>query len=336
MDYRDQSPQILKDFLSYHDTIKGQSKKTINEYFLDLRTFFRYMKIKKGLADSKADFESISIMDVDLKFVKTITAADVYEYMSFLSNDRVKNSRSHYTEYGIGASARARKVSSIRSFYKYLTNKVQLIDENPMAELEFPRTRKTLPKYLTLDESVKLLTNVDGKYKERDFAILMIFLTCGLRISELVGLNVTDYHGDSLRVVGKGNKERIVYLNENCKEAIEEYLEIRNLSQRKGEKALFLSKNEERITKSGVHYLVKKHLGEAGLDTTQYSTHKLRHTAATLMLDNGVDVRTLQEVLGHENLNTTQIYTHIDNEGLRVAARANPLGKVKFDNGEKE
>lgn len=334
MDYRTRSPQILKDFLSYHDTIKGQSKKTIEEYFLDLRTFFRYMKIKKGLVDSKTDFDSISIMDIDLDFVRSITTADVYEYMSFLSNDRVKNSRSHYTEYGIGASARARKVSSIRSFYKYLTNKVQLLDENPMAELEFPRTRKTLPKYLTLDESVKLLTNIDGKYKERDFAILMIFLTCGLRISELCGLNLTDYHVDSLRVVGKGNKERIVYLNDNCRNAIEDYLEIRNLSQRKGEKALFLSKNEERITKSGVHYLVKKHLGEAGLDTTQYSTHKLRHTAATLMLDNGVDVRTLQEVLGHENLNTTQIYTHIDNEGLRVAAKANPLGKVKFDDNK--
>lgn len=335
MDYRTQSPQILKDFLSYHDTIKGQSKKTINEYFLDLRTFFRYMKIKKGLVDAKSDFDSISIMDIDLDFIKSITAADVYDYMSFLSNDRVKNSRSHYTEYGIGASARARKVSSIRSFYKYLTNKVCLLDENPMAELEFPRTRKTLPKYLTLDESVKLLTNIEGKYKERDFAILMIFLSCGIRISELCGLNLTDYHGDSLRVVGKGNKERIVYLNDNCRAAIDEYLEIRNLSQRKDERALFLSKNEERITKSGVHYLVKKHLGEAGLDTTQYSTHKLRHTAATLMLDNGVDVRTLQEVLGHENLNTTQIYTHIDNEGLRVAAKANPLGKVKFDDNKK-
>ncbi len=322
---------ILRDFLSYHETIKGQSKRTVDEYYLDLRTFFRFMKLYKGLVPDDTRLEDIPINDVDIDFIKSISMSDVYEYMSFLSNDRVKNARSRYSENGIGSAARARKVSSIRSFYKYLTNKVQLLDENPMADLEYPRLRKSLPKYLSLDDSVKLLTNVEGQYKQRDFAILMIFLSCGLRISELVSLNITDFRGDHLRVIGKGNKERIVYLNDNCQDAINDYLDIRPSGPECDPKALFLSKNHSRITKSGVHYLVKKHLGEAGLDSTQYSTHKLRHTAATLMLDSGVDVRTLQEVLGHENLNTTEIYTHVDNEGLRVAARANPLGKVKFD-----
>ncbi|MBE6991047.1 MAG: tyrosine recombinase XerC [Ruminococcaceae bacterium] len=334
MDNRNDYFTILKDFLSYHETIKGQSKRTINEYYLDLRMFFRFMKLHKGIVSADTELEDISISDIDIEFIKSISMSDVYEYMSFLSNDRVKNSRSRYSENGIGSAARARKVSSIRSFYKYLTNKVQLLDENPMADLEYPRLRKTLPRYLSLDDSVKLLTKVDGQYKERDFAILMIFLSCGLRISELVSLNISDYRGDHLRVLGKGNKERIVYLNDNCIDAIDEYLDVRPNNPNCDPKALFLSKNYSRITKSGVHYLVKKHIGEAGLDTTQYSTHKLRHTAATLMLDSGVDVRTLQEVLGHENLNTTEIYTHVDNDGLRVAAKANPLGKVKFENKE--
>ena len=203
------------------------------------------------------------------------------------------------------------------------------MDVNPVKDLDMPKLKKTLPKYLTLDESMQLLDSVDGQNRERDYCILTFFLNCGLRISELCGLNLQDIQDDAMRVLGKGNKVRIVYLNEACKTALQSYLAVRRPIVGRDKNALFLSSRNERVSRSTVHALVKKHLGAAGLDTTQYSTHKLRHTAATLMLQNGVDVRAVQEVLGHEHLNTTEIYTHIDNEALRVAARANPLSRVK-------
>ena len=189
--------------------------------------------------------------------------------------------------------------------------------------------KKSLPKNLTLDESVHLLEAVDGQNRERDYCILTLFLNCGLRISELCGLNLTDIQGEAMRVLGKGNKVRIVYLNDACKDALSAYLAVRRPIVGRDQNALFLSSRNERISKSTVHALVKKHISAAGLDATQYSSHKLRHTAATLMLQNGVDVRAVQEVLGHDHLNTTEIYTHIDNEALRVAAKANPLSHVK-------
>jgi site-specific recombinase XerD len=227
------------------------------------------------------------------------------------------------------ASSRARKVASIRSFYKYLTNKAHLLDENPVAELDSPKIKKSLPKYLDLEESVNLLASVDGENYARDYCILTLFLNCGLRISELVGLNLSDIRDDQLRVLGKGNKERILYLNDACKQAISDYMVERMAITAIDKNALFLSNRRTRISRSTVNWLVKKHLSTAGLDSTQYSSHKLRHTAATLMLQNGVDVRTLQEVLGHDHLNTTQIYTHVDNDDLRTAAKANPLASVK-------
>lgn len=318
-DYMQEAPAVLRDFLSYHETIKGHSSNTVDEYFLDLRSFFRYMKQQRGLVSPDTDFESISIQDIDIDFIRTITLSEIYDYLLFLSRNRNLNDAS-----------RARKVSSIRSFYRYLTTKAKLLDENIVQELDAPRLRKTLPRYLTLEESLQLLHSVDGKNKERDYCILMLFLNCGLRISELVGLDVTDVHGDTLRVLGKGNKERILYLNDGCKEAISNYLAVRNTMTLDQEPALFVTVRKKRISKAGVHKLVKKHLLEAGLDPTKYSSHKLRHTAATLMLQNGVDVRTLQEVLGHDHLNTTQIYTHIDNDDLRIAAKANPLSTERL------
>lgn len=317
-DYTQGVPTILREFLSYHETVKGHSANTVDEYFLDLRSFLRYMKYQRGLVSPDTAFETISIADVDINFIRTITLSEIYDYLIFLSRSRHLN----------GAS-RARKVSSIRSFYKYLTNKAKLLEENPVRDLDAPRLRKSLPRYLTLDESIHLLDSVDGKNKERDYCILMLFLNCGLRISELVGLNTADIRDDTLRVLGKGNKERILYLNDGCKDALSSYLTIRNTMSLNQEPALFVTVRKKRISRAAVHKLVKKHLLDAGLDPTKYSSHKLRHTAATLMLQNGVDVRTLQEVLGHENLNTTQIYTHVDNAQLRIAAQANPLGKVR-------
>lgn len=335
MDYRSESPPILRDFLVYHETIQGHSPKTVDEYFLDLRSFFRYLKLEKRLVPKDTPMESIPIDDVDIQLIRSVTLTDVYAYMSYLSRDRAAHPNSPDTSYGLSASSRARKVATIRSFYKYLTNKAKLLTENPMQDLDSPRIKKSLPRYLDLEESVELLESVDGANSVRDYCILTLFLNCGLRISELVGLNVTDVRGDQLRVLGKGNKERVLFLNEACQQALQDWLTERNMLTLIDKEALFIThQNRRRISRAAVHKLVKKHLAASGLDSTQYSAHKLRHTAATLMLQNGVDVRTLQEVLGHDHLNTTQIYTHVDSDDLRTAARANPLGMVKKKKGE--
>ena len=322
---RSDAPQILRDFLIYHETIRGHSKATVDEYYLDLRTFFRFLKLSRGLVPRTTELDEISIADVDVPFVASVTLAEVYDFLAYLARDRVKQANSPEPEYGLSASSRARKISAIRSFFKYLTMKAKLLDENPVQDLDSPKIPKTLPRYLTLEESQRLLSAVEGKNRERDYCILCVFLNCGLRISEIVGLNVSDYRGESLRVVGKGNKERTVYLNDACRDAIDRYLEVRKLLAPPRVTAMFLSNRRARISCDSIQVMVKKNLTKAGLDASLYSAHKLRHTAATLMLQNGVDVRTLQEVLGHENLNTTQIYTHIDNAELRTASDANPL-----------
>ena len=329
-DYRTDAPPILRDFLVYHETIQGHSRRTVDEYFLYLRNFFRFLKLDKGRVARNTPLDQISIDDVDLELVSSVTLSDVYSYMNYLSRDRIVHPNSPDAHSGLSAPARARKVAAIRSFYKYLTNKAKLISENPMQDLDSPHLKKSLPRYLDLEESVSLLDHVDGANQARDYCILTLFLNCGLRISELVGLNVTDVRGNQLRVLGKGNKERMLFLNEACQSALEDWLTERSMLTLVDQNALFVTlQNRRRISRAAVHKLVKKHLAAAGLDSTQSSAHKLRHTAATLMLQNGVDVRTLQEVLGHDHLNTTQIYTHVDNDDLRTAARANPQGKVK-------
>lgn len=320
-------PQILKDFLSYHETIKGQSAKTIQEYYLDLRMFLRFMVLVKREMPYDTDLNTIEIKDVDLAFIETISVSDIFDFLSYLANDRIPDQREHAVP-GIGSAARARKLSSIKSFYKYLTHSKQL-DVNPVQDMEFPKIRKSLPRYLTLEQCTSLLKAVDGPNAKRDYAILMLFLNCGIRRAELVGLNLTDIYEDRIRVVGKGNKERIVYMGAACKAAIDAYLPERNKMVLTDNRALFGSRDKNRISVTAVHRLVKKHLLAAGLDASQFSAHKLRHTAATLMLSHGVDVKTVQEVLGHENLNTTQIYTHIESTELKIAAEANPLSKIK-------
>ena len=320
-------PQILKDFLSYHETIKGQSAKTIQEYYLDLRMFLRFMVLVKREMPYDTDLNTIEIKDVDLAFIETISVSDIFDFLSYLANDRIPDQREHAVP-GIGSAARARKLSSIKSFYKYLTHSKQL-DVNPVQDMEFPKIRKSLPRYLTLEQCTSLLKAVDGPNAKRDYAILMLFLNCGIRRAELVGLNLTDVYEDRIRVVGKGNKERIVYMGAACKAAIDAYLPERNKMVLTDNRALFGSRDKNRISVTAVHRLVKKHLLAAGLDASQFSAHKLRHTAATLMLSHGVDVKTVQEVLGHENLNTTQIYTHIESTELKIAAEANPLSKIK-------
>lgn len=329
IDYRLEAPPILRDFLTYHETIQGHSRKTVDEYFLDLRTFFRYIKIEKGRVPRSTALDDIPIDDIDLALVKSVTLTDIYAYLSFLSRDRERNAKNPSLGYGLAASSRARKVATIRSFYKYLVTKAKLLDENPIQELDSPRLRQGLPRYLTLDESIRLLESIEGDNAERDLCIITLFLNCGIRISELVGLNLSDIREDRMRVLGKGNKERVVYLNAACQNAIDDWLEVRSRSGAVDPYALFITRKHTRITKAGVHYMLKQRFLAAGLDSSKYSAHKLRHTAATLMLQNGVDVRTLQEVLGHEHLNTTQIYTHVNSDALQQAADSNPLGAVR-------
>ncbi|NCE64195.1 tyrosine recombinase XerC [Pseudoflavonifractor sp. 524-17] len=322
MDYRTEASALIRDFLTYHRTIQGHSIKTVGEYFLDLRTFFRFIKLEKGCVPRTVEFDEIPISDVDLQLAGSVTLTDVYAFMDYLDRDRSLNARS-----------RARKVATIRSFYKYLTTKAKLLTENPIQDLDSPRMKKALPRYLDLDQSIHLLESVDEPNRTRDYCILTLFLNCGMRISELVSLNLSDIHENQLRVLGKGNKERVLFLNDACRQALDDWLEERSHSGAADPNALFITRRHTRMTKDAVHYMVKQRLKKAGLDSTLYSSHKLRHTAATLMLQNGVDVRTLQEVLGHDNLNTTQIYTHVDNENLRVAAQANPLGKIRKKKG---
>lgn len=323
-------PQILRDFLVYHETIKGQSPRTISEYYLDLRMFFRFMKLMRNDMPIQTRLDDIDIKDVTLDFIREINTSDIFDFLSYLANDRTPNPDSPAPDYGISPAARARKLSALKSFYKYLTVRTKQLTENPVADLEYPKLRKSLPKYLTLDQSSALLQAVSGQNQARDYAILMLFLNCGIRRSELVSLNMTDVYEDRIRVIGKGNKERFVYFGSSCRKAIDAYLPIRQKMVLTDNRALFGSRNGNRISVDAVHALVKKAFLKAGLDATQFSAHKLRHTAATMMLSGGVDVKTVQEVLGHENLNTTQIYTHIENTELKIAAEANPLSKLDF------
>ena len=323
-------PNILRDFLTYHETIKGQSQLTISEYYLDLRMFFRFIKLMREEMPIQTRLDEIDIRDVDLNVIREITTSDIFDFLSYLAHDRNPDPDSPAPDLGIGASSRARKLSAIKSFYKYLTVRTKQLTENPVADLEYPKLRKSLPKYLTLEQSAKLLSSVSGQNEVRDYAILMLFLNCGIRRSELVGLNVTDVYEDRIRVIGKGNKERFVYFGTPCRKAIDAYMLERKEKVLTDNRALFGSRNGNRISVTAVHRLVEKALKQAGLDSTQFSAHKLRHTAATMMLSGGVDVKTVQEVLGHENLNTTQIYTHIENTELKIAAEANPLSKLDF------
>lgn len=321
MNYKTEAPQPVREFLVYHDTIKGQSSATVDSYYLDLRTFTRYLMIERNLVPRETPLEQIEIKSIGIDLYASVSLGDVYDFLAFLSRDRELNAKS-----------RARMITTLKGFYNYLTVKTKQITNNPVLNLDTPKLPKTLPSYLTLEESQRLLQAVDGRNKARDYCILCLFLNCGLRISEMVGLNLADIRKDHLLIHGKGSKERIVYLNKACTDALETWLEERKYIQSSDGNAVFLSARRKRISVDSVQLMVRNTLLKAGLDAGRISPHKLRHTAATLMLQHGVDVRTLQEVLGHENLNTTQIYTHIGNTELKRAADANPLSA--FDAGK--
>jgi len=322
----DSVPVYVKEFLYYYRNIKNASEKTISEYYLDLRTFFRFIKLTDDGVDIYSDpeiakeiFDKTDASPVDLKRVAKLQLIDLYEYMNYCNTVRNDN-----------VAARCRKTSSIKSFFNYLC-KQGMIEENPSMYLNLPKKPKSLPVYLTEDQAIQLLESIDGNNKARNYAIITLFLNCGLRLSELVGINLSDINGNTLRVRGKGNKTRILYLSDACLSAIEEYVKVRPKEGIKSpdENALFISRNMKRISNRMVQTLVNDFMDKAGLDTSIYSTHKLRHTAATLMYQNGTDVRALQEVLGHENLGTTQIYTHTTSKQIEQAILSNPLSDIK-------
>lgn len=336
MYFENDTPQVLASFLTYLNAVRSLSSTTIHEYYLDLRTFFRFLKIKRRIADPNASFEEIGISDVDIALIRTVTLADLYDFLIFLRENRPKHHKSPTTEYGDEATTRARKIAALRAFFKYLYSREHLIDENPAAELEIPKAKKQLPKYLTLDECMQLLSSVDGPYRERDYCILTIFLNCGLRVSELAGLNLNDIMDNMMRVTGKGNKQRMIYMNDAVQDALQAYLPHRiQPANLRDQNALFTSRNRNRISVQTVKMLVNKYLDRAGLAYKDCSAHKLRHTAATLMYQNGVDIRTLQEFLGHEQVNTTMIYTHIENVAIKDAVQSNPLSNIKPPKNEK-
>lgn len=314
-------PLVIEDYLNYLEAIKGTSPGTIKEYYFDLRTFFRFIKKRYKLVDKDIPFEEISIDDIDIDLIRKINIQDLHSFISYVDKER---NNSNYSK--------SRKIASLRSFFSYLYSKVNLIDKNPTDNLDSPKRDARHPVYLTLEESQVLLKTVlknkNELYRKRDYAIITLFLNCGLRLSELASIDISKIKDDTLTVIGKGNKERTIYLNSSCIEAINTYLEVRP-KDAKDEDALFISKRKQRLSNRAIQHLIDKYLKEAGFDTTVYSTHKLRHTAATLMYKYGnVDIRALQEILGHENVSTTQIYTHIDDERLREAVRSNPLANL--------
>jgi site-specific recombinase XerD len=322
------SPALIAEFKRHLLLIKNRSDGTADEYESDLKLFFRYITaIRGGINPTSDEFAEIDVSGVDIAFLRSVTREEVYEFLMYTAQVR-----------GNGVKSRARKLSSIKSFYKYLTISMRYFEENPVKNIDTPPAKKNdLPKYLTVDESISLLTAVqndaESKTKVRDYAIVTLFLNCGMRLSELVGISLSDMDRElhSLRVIGKGKKERIVYLNETCRAVLTDYLKVRaGDAEIKDKNALFLSSRHSRISPKTVQWMIYKYLAAAGLENRHFSTHKLRHTAATLMYQTGkVDVRVLKDILGHEQLNTTQIYTHVSDAGMAKAMEENPLNSIK-------
>lgn len=315
-EFLQEAPPIIRDFLTYMDNVQNKSSLTVDEYYRDLRTFFRYIIKQRGLVSKETEIDDIDISKVDLEMVKSITFTDIIMFLNYCKIER-KNE----------AATMARKTTTLKRYFNYLTVKVGKLYQDPTEALEAPKKGKKMPKYLTLEDSLRLLQAVEGNYKERDYCILVFFLNCGMRLSELIGINIGDINSEHmLKIKGKGDKERIIYLNDACMRALDSYLQVRSIDEVKDKNALFISRNKNRISRKAVQQIVYNNLEKIGLGGQGYSVHKLRHTAATLMYQKGgVDIRTLQAVLGHENLGTTQIYTHIADEQVVAAMKANPL-----------
>lgn len=319
-DYKEDCPKYLLDFLFYLKVVKARGERTVEAYYVDLRTFLRYLKISNGLIPNDTPHNEIKIADTPIELLQEFNLNKAYEYLYYCS-----------AELNNTPSTRARKTSALKQLFNYLHKKANLITTNPLVELEIPSPKHKLPKFLTLEDSLELLSKITGEHSARDYCIITLFLNCGMRLSELVGLNFKDINFDNktMRLLGKGNKERIVYMNEACVSALQSYLKARPVTP-KEQDAIFLSKQNKRISKRRVQQVVEESLAMAGLDNKGITTHKLRHTAATLMYQYGkVDPLVLKEILGHKSIATTEIYTHLSNDNIKQAAEASPLSHVK-------
>lgn len=313
-------PDAVVEYLHYLDFVKLRSPRTVNGYYLDLRSFFRYMMTVWQPALQDAQPDSLDLTGITIRQIGGISKRDILNYLD--------HARSHDN----GPKARARKLSALRGFFGYLYEQMAQIPANPTANISLGSPKKALPKYLTAEESLELLNNIQSDFYERDFCILTLFLNCGMRLAELITINLSDFRDDTIRITGKGGKERLVYLNAACLDALAHYLPVRRALPKLADPgALFVSKSTgKRLTARRVQQIVERCLQTAGLSGRGYSPHKLRHTAATLMYQGGVDMLALKEILGHENVSTTQIYTHINRQQLRDAVAASPLSKHTF------
>lgn len=321
MNYRDTACPLVREFLNYHEVIRGHSQRTVDGYYNDIKVFLGWYHMQERPRDENAQYdESITVEQLSL-----LKKEDIYDYMTWLSREK-RN----------GSTSISRKISALKSFFAYLVTEKECLPENPTLTVKTPKKPKKIPSVLNDQQAEQLIAAPSGTYELRDTTILLLFLTCGLRVSELVGLDLNDVTKEYVKVLGKGNKERIVYMSDAMRKQMRNYLDMRyKLVAKPGhEKALFLSRLNKRICVRRIQKLVDQKCQAAGLDSRNYSPHKLRHTAATLLLKEGIDVRVLQEILGHERLDTTQIYTHVDDADLRLAAKASHLGEKKKNSEE--
>ncbi len=323
-------PEVLVTFAGYKSSIQNCSPLTVKEYINDLVLFFRYIIVtRRGDNPANTEMTEIPLEGLDYELAGSVRTEEIFAYMLYLAEVR-----------GNKVRIRARRLSAIKAFYKYHTAKSRRLADNPAKDIDSPTVKPALPKYLTLEESILLLQTIpkDIPTYERDYCIVTLFLNCGMRLSELVGINLPDIASDLSKLVvkGKGSKMRVVYLNDACQAALSDYLAVREAKATQfgqpiiDKQALFLSSRRKRISNQMVQTLVYRYLDMAGLGGRGLSVHKLRHTAATLMYNEGeVDVLAIKDILGHEQLTTTQIYTHLSNKQLEEAVAANPLAKIK-------
>ena len=307
-------PKLLRDFLIYLTTITGKSDRTRQEYEYDLTLFFRFLIA----AQDEIEMDAVDLSVITIEWIKEITLEDIYMFMEYC--EKVRENK---------ATSRSRKVASIRAFFKYLKNKRNLLTYDPAEQLEKPKIGKRSPIYLTIDEAKNLVqATKQQQYSVRDYAIVVLFLNLGIRVSELCALNLSSIKERYLYIVGKGNKERVLYINDACLEAIQHYLSSRKPYKGEGEEPLFTSQKGTRFTRQSIARIIKVINSNSISEKSLLTPHKLRHTSATMMYQSGADIRSLQHILGHTNISTTQIYTHIEDKQVQDVLTNNPFNNI--------
>ena len=299
-------PDDVVDYLHYLDFVKLRSPRTVNGYYLDLRGFFRYMMQRwQRMADDTPP-EEIDLTGITTADIRTITKHDIFDFLD------------HARSADNGPKARARKLSALKGFFNYMCTQVNRLPANPTENISLGSPARALPKYLTRDEAVTLLSNIQSDFYERDYCILTLFLNCGMRLAELVTIDMGDFRDDTIRIVGKGSKERLVPITDSAITELQAWFKDRSLLKIKPgeEDYVFLNRRGHHLTRTMILIMVKKQALMAGIMKT-ISPHTLRHSFATALLRGGADLRVIQELLGHADIGTTEIYTHLDDESLR-------------------